>query len=182
MSTPAPLPFERTYWAVAGRVMGGPYPGHPQLAAAQERLAALLQCGIRSVVNLMETDEVNHQGLPFAPYIEEMRVQAAPTGEPITWARHPIRDVSIPTRQEMQTILDTIDSALQANQPVYVHCWGGKGRTGTVIGCYMIRHGIASPADALETINQLRRDIRPYQSSPETYEQCDFVRDWRLGQ
>lgn len=182
MSTPAPLPFPRTYWAISERVMGGPYPGSEQPAAVQERLAALVHCGIRSVVNLMEADEVNNQGDLFVPYIEQMRAEAARTGEDISWSRHPIRDVSIPTRHGMQTILDTIDNALEGNQPVYVHCWGGKGRTGTVIGCYLIRHGIVSPTDALDAIKLLRSHILPYQSSPETYAQCDFVRAWRFGQ
>jgi len=36
----------------------------------------------------------------------------------------------------MHEILDTIDAALSAKRIVYVHCWGGVGRTGTVIGCH----------------------------------------------
>src|SRR3712207_6971239 len=24
----------------------------------------------------------------------------------------------------------------------YVHCWGGIGRTGTVVGCYLVEHGM----------------------------------------
>jgi protein-tyrosine phosphatase len=35
----------------------------------------------------------------------------------------------------MTTILDAIDESMTAGKPVYVHCWGGMGRTGTVIGC-----------------------------------------------
>ena len=34
----------------------------------------------------------------------------------------------------MNRILNEIDSSLSADRPVYVHCWGGKGRTGAVVG------------------------------------------------
>lgn len=44
-----------------------------------------------------------------------------------------------PTVDQMRAILDAIDRA--AGSIVYVHCWGGHGRTGTVAGCYLVRHG-----------------------------------------
>jgi protein-tyrosine phosphatase len=34
----------------------------------------------------------------------------------------------------MVRILNQIDMCIKYDKPVYVHCWGGKGRTGTVIG------------------------------------------------
>jgi protein-tyrosine phosphatase len=78
----------------------------------------------------------------------------------------------------MKQILDEIDAQLAAGRPVYVHCWGGKGRTGTVIGCYLIRHHLATRDTVFDRIAWLRRDIRPYQISPETEEQYEFVRSW----
>ena len=41
----------------------------------------------------------------------------------------------------MASILDAIDAALDGGKTVYVHCWGGVGRTGTVVGCWLVRHG-----------------------------------------
>ncbi|MBA3406233.1 MAG: dual specificity protein phosphatase family protein [Gemmatimonadaceae bacterium] len=35
---------------------------------------------------------------------------------------------------------------------IYVHCWGGVGRTGTVVGCYIVRHGRTGD-DALGEVN-----------------------------
>jgi protein-tyrosine phosphatase len=82
----------------------------------------------------------------------------------------------------MRQILDDIDAALEDDRPVYVHCWGGKGRAGTVVGCYLVRHKLAAPDAALARITELRQGIIPSQASPETQEQCDFVRGWKPGQ
>ena len=80
-------------------------------------------------------------------------------------------------------ILDVIDTARANEQPVYVHCWGGKGRTGTVVGCYLVRHGLALGEDALKEIKHLRRhDPKADESSPENESQCNFVRSWQQGQ
>ena len=42
----------------------------------------------------------------------------------------------------MTRILDDVDAALADGGAVYVHCWGGIGRTGTVVGCWLVRHGL----------------------------------------
>ena len=83
----------------------------------------------------------------------------------------------------MQTILDVIDTALGRGQPTYVHCWGGKGRTGTVIGCYIARHGLAVGGGALKRIVFLRRSEETKEiDSPETEPQRVMVRQWTQGQ
>ena len=97
--------------------------------------------------------------------------------------RLPIRDVSVPSKEAMVAILDAIDKSIRENHPVYVHCWGGKGRTGTVIGCYLARHGIAIGQEALARINYLRRDLPDSSArSPETLEQCEMVLSWAKGE
>ena len=83
----------------------------------------------------------------------------------------------------MRDILDEIDHALAKNSPVYVHCLGGKGRTGTVVGCYLARHGIAVGRAALAKIRELRRNHPDaHVISPETEEQRQFVIRWKKGE
>ncbi|MHB8974455.1 MAG: protein-tyrosine phosphatase family protein [Pirellulaceae bacterium] len=103
-----------------------------------------------------------------------------PTVSPVT-IRYSIPDVLVPPPQLMSEILDHIDRSLQANRPVYVHCWGGIGRTGTVIGCWLLRQGLATRDSVLPTLAQLRQhDMeRGHRVSPETEAQRQFVLNWR---
>ena len=60
--------------------------------------------------------------------------------------RHSIVDMDVPrSQQQTAGILDAIDKALEDGKNVYVHCWGGIGRTGTVVGCWLVRHGMTGP-------------------------------------
>ena len=93
---------------------------------------------------------------------------------------HPIRDMATPTSGRMMTILDEIDEALAEGESVYVHCWGGVGRTGTVVGCWLVRHGLDDD-DAVSRIATLRRELPGARQSPETAGQTALVRGWRRG-
>ncbi len=93
---------------------------------------------------------------------------------------HPIPDMGTPTAGRMMRILDDIDDARNAGDVVYVHCWGGVGRTGAVVGCWLVRHGLDG-GDAIGRIAALRADIAGERPSPETPAQTDLVRGWRRG-
>ena len=58
----------------------------------------------------------------------------------------------------MNAVLDMLDTALQAGQAVYLHCWAGIGRTGTVVGCYLVRHGLTGE-QALARLVTLRAGL-----------------------
>ena len=82
--------------------------------------------------------------------------------------------------EEMTAILDAIDVALDDGKTVYVHCYGGIGRTGTAVGCWLVRHG-SSGNEALYRVGELFEGMAkaPYRSgSPETCEQEAYVRNW----
>lgn len=169
-------PIPNSYWVVPGRLLAGEYPGAATTDAAAKKLRDLLDSGVDQFINLTETQE----GLePYADFAEQ---EARSRGQTIAWESHPITDLSVPqTPEQMTTILDAIDNALDNGRIVYVHCWGGVGRTGTVIGCWLVRHGLTGE-EALAQLAEWWKDVeKAYRapSSPETSEQREYVLCWR---
>ena len=179
------------YWLLPEEIAAGPYPGDPDPRHAARKLRGLLERGVRAFVDLTQPGEFSTLGL-IAPYGEALGEAASTLGTVAAYARFPIRDMGVPTAGEMAGVLDHLDALRGAGVPVYVHCLGGFGRTGTVLGCYLMRHagallGTTDPgraaAMALERI-VLQREAyaMPYAwNSPQTNDQFEFVRAWRVG-
>ena len=164
-----------SYWVIPGRLAAGEYPGAPHPVAAARRLRTLLRAGISHFVDLTEEDEW------LEPYAEIATREAALLGAEVGHARHAIVDMSVPrSPQETAATLDAIDEALGADQTVYLHCWGGAGRTGTVLGCWLVRHGNTGE-EALAAIAEWWRGVEKsyrLRRSPQTAQQCAYVRNW----
>lgn len=170
-------PTGESYWVVDG-FLAGEYPGAKDLAEARAKLGQLLAAGVTCFVDL--TEEGENDLLPYAHMLSELAAASRTQAEHI---RMPIPDISAPSRAQMGEILDLIDARMQQGQAVYVHCWGGVGRTGTVVGCYLARHGIASGDAVLERIAELRRSTgKRSRKSPETVRQAEMVTNWREGE
>jgi len=135
------VPFNRSYWVVPGKFLAGCYPGSEKKDKVNKKLKELLDHGIRNIINLMEPDEINWDRKPFFPYEERMKSIAESIGTDVTFERIPIKDMRTSSRIEMIQTLDRIDESIEHGRPVYIHCWGGRGRTGTVVGSYLARHG-----------------------------------------
>lgn len=168
-------PHHNSYWVVPGKFLATEYPGHKAADDMRTRLRAFLACGVTEFVDLTEVGE---NGL--RPYAAALAEEAQAVGREISHCRFPVRDLDVPNAATMRTILDHMDAALAAGRVVAVHCWGGVGRTGTVVGCWLVRHGMSGDA-ALQQIGQWwqtmeKKHRRP--RSPETSAQRDFVRHW----
>lgn len=122
---------QNTYWVVPGKLLAGEYPRHIDEQASMGRLQEFIQANVSFFVDLTEPGELE----PYAHLLSKL------IDKPLTHRRFAIPDGEIPhSKAQMIEILDTIDAALVSGDTVYVHCWGGVGRTGTVIGCWIARH------------------------------------------
>jgi len=85
--------------------------------------------------------------------------------------------------QSTRPILDAIDGHLADGRNVYVHCWGGSGRTGVVIGCWIRRHGLAGQDEVLGCLQDLRAgdSVKHGWPIPQTAAQEELVLGWEEG-
>lgn len=166
LTSAPPLPFSAAYWVFPGRFLAGPYPGSRREETSHARVQSLLDLGVTLFVDLTEAAEA-------PPYTEWLLGRAR-------HRRMPVPDFDIPSAEQLQATLELIEGALAEGQTVYLHCLGGRGRTGTVVGCYLVRQGLHGAA-ALEEIARLRRGIPEAGPSPETEAQRSLVRAWGCG-
>ena len=168
-------PFPRSYWMEPGNLLAGFYPGSYKAQEAREKIQSLLDIRVTFFIDLTEEGEL----LPYQAVLAELADHRA-----VTYQRMPIPDLGIPTIHQMRRILNAIDRAISIGRVVYVHCWGGIGRTGTVVGCYLARHGHIGE-QALRQIERLREvlpDLERQRVSPETPEQRAMILDWPESQ
>jgi hypothetical protein len=174
-----PLPFSRSYWVIPGRFLAGCYPGGREPADAAVKIRALFDTGVTLCVSLMFADERDHTGSPFNDYCAPILALAQARGRRMRCLRYPIVDGSITTVENMAVILDAIAAELDAGGVVYVHCWGGRGRTGTVVACWLIRNGIATGETAVDWLQGLvAHNHAAFHPTPENQRQRAFVRNF----
>jgi len=167
------------YWVDEGRLLAGPYPGAPTAPEARRKLEGFLDLGITCFVDLTEEEEgPGPTGLH--PYSKLLRKVAQKRGIRVTHLRLPIPDVDIPTHWQMRATLGIINTALQAGENVFVHCWGGVGRTGTVIGCLLVELDVPHEMVPTALAGMRKHTARAHRVSPETKAQRDFIAGWTV--
>tara|TARA_Y100000748_G_scaffold298447_1_gene293751 strand:+ start:2209 stop:2766 length:558 start_codon:yes stop_codon:yes gene_type:complete len=170
-------PTTRSYWIIENRLAAGAYPSEEKYTGSgpvPEPLDNLLKAGINLFINLTQ-DYLGGTDQHLAHYDSGLERQAQVV-------RYPIVDDDLPQDgvSEMVMILDRIDTALDDGENVYVHCWGGSGRTGMVVGCWLRRHGLVDSDTILERMQELRLGDREgwFKSTPNTLEQAEFIVGW----
>ena len=173
----AQTPLENSYWIIPGKLLAGEFPRTKEHIASKNRIETMFGAGITRFIDLT-TPEDNL--LCYENLLQEVSGGAAQR------LAFPIPDLSVPANaQRMVAILDAIDEALCQGHGVYIHCWGGVGRTGTVVGCWLKRHfngEICQEYASRKTLKDLWKECpkslnRPH--SPETEEQQTFVEKWQ---
>ena len=167
-----PHPIEMCYWVIPGKLLAGEYPRTPDEQSSKEKLAALIDAGVSAFIDLTEPYEPASHGEPMKPYDSLL--------DGLSHQQFGIRDQSIPASSELtKAALDAIDAHLAAGETVYVHCWGGVGRTGTIVGCWLARHYEPGQA-ALNRLQELwgKNPKSLTRCSPENAEQARYILEW----
>jgi atypical dual specificity phosphatase len=136
-------------WIENGRVAGCRGP------RTSSDLAFLRSQGIGALVRLAYEEETG---------MTKRKVEA----EEIDDFYEPVRDFTAPSQEQVDRVLKFMRNALNHGKPVAVSCGAGIGRTGTILGCYLVSLGLT----AEQAIQQLRL-TRP--RSAEVLEQREAI-------
>ena len=159
-------PLIQSYCVYGGGCLyAGEYPGDKNGQKAEEKIKHMLHFGVRHFVDLTEEGELK-------PYNHLLPKDA-------TYTRFPIKDCGAPASVgDVHRLLVHIRELQKMDGYTYLHCWGGVGRTGTIIACHFAQN-MENPQ--LEKVLEiLRRHFADMPKSacrrtPETQEQIDFI-------
>ena len=162
-------PLNQSFYVGGRNIFAGEYPGDKYEANAKDKIRQMTEFGVRHYIDLTEEGELK-------PYAHLLPSDA-------TYTRFPIRDVSVPRSiDEVKTLIGHIDELSARNDGyVYIHCWGGVGRTGTIVACYLAQHMEYPTLE--KVLSQLRTRFSEmpksaYRRTPETSEQDQFVQEY----
>jgi protein-tyrosine phosphatase len=162
-----------------GVLFGGEYPGDRKIKVARARLWSLVEMGVRTFIDLTSpADDLSR----YEQMLYELEQEA---GARLHHISLPVPDMGVPDSTDaMRAILDAIRVSVAKRPAVYLHCWGGIGRTGTVAGCWLRECGIG-PDEALQQVQKLyvahMPKARIHPESPQTDEQKEYIRSWQVG-
>jgi hypothetical protein len=174
-------PIDNSYVVPDTALVAGEYPGMRFGTPASIRDAKLqqfLDAGITAFVDLTHPDD------PLDLYAGRLQELAAERGVNVVHDYLSIVDMDVCDNAFMTQVLDTIDARMAEGHRVYVHCWGGVGRTGMTVGCWLVRNGRTGD-EALDDVKMLFATMSPAKvayfgpdGSPQTDAQRAVVRAW----
>ncbi len=112
---------------------------------ARKEVRLLHDMGVRGVLNTCEERE-------------------GPTKEYATFGinqlRIPVVDFVEPTLDEIKLAVDFIETNIRSGRSVYAHCKSGRGRSATIVLCWLMQRYQLSPASAQLRLQKLRGQVR----------------------
>ena len=158
----------RNCYQVSPLIWAGSYIGMHGIADAISHIEWLSRVGVGVIIDLTSHDDM-------LPSYAQLLAVHAPN---MTRLQFPIIDGSAPSEIQMVAILRAIDTAVQRGVTVYIHCWGGFGRTGMVVAC-LYKRTVGTGTAALKQLQHARYAIPSSRPSPDYAAQVSFVMRWQ---
>jgi len=168
--------------------MVGAYPASLDQALHERQISSILELGIRTFVCLQReydgsaTEEQWRSGQRIRPYIHDAaamlgrRVESGKREE-VKFVHCPIVDCDTTADEIIVELATNLLRRLDVGETIYLHCWGGHGRAGTVAS---LLFGLLYGMDGLESMEYIQalHDTRRFPldtPSPQTQKQRDQV-------
>ena len=139
-------------WVISGKLAGSPFPLSRELFTLPEQKIML-------VVNLTT------RGIPNS-------VKEPLKKRGVNFKRCTIPDFGVPKPNTIEQYLQSVCETIQQGKAALTHCIAGCGRTGTMIGLFLITHGY-STLEALEIIHGVLGE-----QCPETKQQIELLHQY----
>jgi ADP-ribosyl-[dinitrogen reductase] hydrolase len=161
--------FVHAWWVQSDQLLAGEYPGHPSPSRARQKVDVLVDAGVRTFVDLTTPAD------RLAPYERMVTEVAEARRLDVRHVSFPIPDLGVVADDRYDEVCDVIENG-RLRGVVYVHCWGGVGRTATVIGCVLANEGLCYD-EIVARLAALRRGGRKaHRPAPEMPVQHDLIR------
>lgn len=162
-------PLYQSYYVGSGNIFAGEYPGDKNIEKAESKIQHMLHFGVRHFIDLTEEGDLR-------PYNNFLPAD-------VTYDRFPIHDLDIPKSvDDVHRLLDRIVELSKRDDGfVYIHCWGGVGRTGTIVAC-LLAEGMEEPTpeNALKGLRNWFSEMPKsrYHVTPDTKGQEAFINQY----
>ncbi len=133
------------YWVKENVLAFGPY---PEISDLEE----LAKSGFKAIINLTEDN-------PRDKFIKEKF---------LSLVNIPLSDFGVPSAHQLLIFVRNMNFFERIKAPVFMHCIGGRGRSGTFAAIYLTMKGL-SPEEAISEVRRIR------EGAIETTEQERFI-------
>eukprot|EP00639_Heterosigma_akashiwo_P021822 CAMPEP_0206401962 /NCGR_PEP_ID=MMETSP0294-20121207/26638_1 /ASSEMBLY_ACC=CAM_ASM_000327 /TAXON_ID=39354 /ORGANISM="Heterosigma akashiwo, Strain CCMP2393" /LENGTH=249 /DNA_ID=CAMNT_0053858875 /DNA_START=77 /DNA_END=822 /DNA_ORIENTATION=- len=181
-------PTDESNWVIPGLLLVGAYPCSMDDVETWEILRGILVLKVTTFVCLQQeyvhegvTEQMWRSGEYLRPYFKDAVGFAPRLGldaAQLSLLHFPIEDCGTADDDRLAALAHHLVSLLAKGEVMYLHCWGGHGRTGTVI-CLLLHLMYNYTADQAFERCQYLHDLRRIPvavGSPQTQGQREQVR------
>jgi len=196
-------PTPESNWVIPGCLLVGAYPASRDDDETFQLLTSILKLGVTKFVCLQEeyrsngvTEVMWRHGNALRPYFDDVKIIVKNKNKfqifneknlsegikvvdesHLSFVHFPIRDCGISDDDRVFDLAKSLVKAISQGEVLYMHCWGGHGRTGTLVSIMLsIMYGLDAKQSMMRC--QYAHDMRQYPvdvGSPQTQSQRDQV-------
>lgn len=181
-------PTNESNWVIKGELLVGAFPGYVNDKENEEILTKILNCGVSTFVSLQKEYDNNNpeenwkNNIGLRPYFKDAEKMIKEkhlypnlntSVEKLTLFHEPIKDCDTIDDDKTVNLAKKLVKAIYDGEVIYLHCWGGHGRTGVIV-CIMFHLMYGLIADEAIYLCQKLHDFRVetcFVTSPQTQKQ-----------